>query len=570
MLIKRIDIINFRQFKKAVIEFSTDSKKNVTLITDENCSGKNTLSEIISWVLYDDTEFNAKEIINRETKESMQPGDIVTVMVRLAIIYNDSEYIITKKQHYINKNNKITFREAETSMACVDGNGISEFLTDDERVHMFRRIMPRELSYFSFFDSQKISRMSKNIDLGNNKKFKLAVQYLTGLSPLLNALNHLYRKNSTSTVLGKIEKKIFSNSMNNALAERYSCEIRELDRQLKRLDAKKEKICDNIRKAEEREEELNNIIASVYHSSELISRYNVLMKEAAELKKEAGLLTDKILVPMSLYNNGSYDDMLYDSDSLNVIRSTVSSLNNMAGYRLQEMEKLQKLISAGDNIENVKDDIYNVRNKLAAYRKEIAETETDSDNIVKEISRLSSEKKKHKSLTDNANKYILYRAYAKKIYDELLDLYIRTEKKTLSELENRINDIFSRIYDENIRITLDNRYSPKAAFVNVETPDDNPEKNNARDWSVIFAFTAGIMAVAGEKTETEDCPLILDLPLSEFDAETSEKICRVIPDISGQPIIFVSNTDRKMAERYMSQRIGAQYITGKETSAASQ
>lgn len=567
MLIKRIDIINFRQFKKAVIEFSTDSKKNVTLITEENCSGENTLSEIISWVLYDDTEFNAKEIINREIKESMQPGDIVTVMVRLAIIYNDSEYIITKKQHYINKNNKITFREAETSMARVDADGISEFLTDDERVNMFRRMMPRELSYFSFFDSQKISRMSKDTDLENNKKFKSAVQYLTGLSPLLNALNHMYRTNSSSTVLGKIEKKIFSNSMNSALAERYSCEMRELDRQLKRLDAKKEKLCDNIRKAEEREEELNNVIASVYHSSELISRYNVLMKEAAELKKEAGLLTDKILVPMSLYNNGSYDDMFYDS--LNVIRSTVSSLNNMAGYRLQEIEKLQKLISAGENIENVKDDIYNIRNKLTAYRKEIAEAETDSDNIVKEISRLSSEKKKHKSLTDNANKYILYRAYAKKIYDELLDIYIRTEKKTLSELENRINDIFSRIYDENIRITLDNRYSPKAAFVNGENPDDNPEKNNARDWSVIFAFTAGIMAVAAEKTEAEDSPLIINLPLSEFDAETAEKICRVIPDISGQPIIFISNADRKMTERYMSQRIGAQYIIGKETSKVS-
>ncbi|WP_410172373.1 AAA family ATPase, partial [Enterobacter bugandensis] len=54
MKIKRIKLVNFRQFygNNNIIEFSTDSTYNVTLIHAENGVGKTTILNSILWCFY--------------------------------------------------------------------------------------------------------------------------------------------------------------------------------------------------------------------------------------------------------------------------------------------------------------------------------------------------------------------------------------------------------------------------------------------------------------------------------------------------------------------------------------
>ena len=69
MLIKRIELINFRQYIDTTIEFSVDPQKNITIIMGDNGTGKTTLAQAFQWALYGETGFQIKELINRKVRE---------------------------------------------------------------------------------------------------------------------------------------------------------------------------------------------------------------------------------------------------------------------------------------------------------------------------------------------------------------------------------------------------------------------------------------------------------------------------------------------------------------------
>lgn len=58
MLIKSITLNNFRQFKgKQILEFSTDTDKNVTVLLGDNTFGKTTILQAFNWCLYGLADF---------------------------------------------------------------------------------------------------------------------------------------------------------------------------------------------------------------------------------------------------------------------------------------------------------------------------------------------------------------------------------------------------------------------------------------------------------------------------------------------------------------------------------
>ena len=87
MLIKEISLYNFRQFSgKHTISFATDPEKNITMVMGDNGSGKTTLAQAFQWALYGKTEFKIKELINRDVRDGMDPGDVYEVRVDLYIV----------------------------------------------------------------------------------------------------------------------------------------------------------------------------------------------------------------------------------------------------------------------------------------------------------------------------------------------------------------------------------------------------------------------------------------------------------------------------------------------------
>ena len=94
LLIKKIEISNCGGFtgEPHIIELSSDSKKNFSIIIGTSGRGKSTIFQLIHWCLYgehldekDESTATDEGIINLPQLESLQEGEKVTGKVTLRI-----------------------------------------------------------------------------------------------------------------------------------------------------------------------------------------------------------------------------------------------------------------------------------------------------------------------------------------------------------------------------------------------------------------------------------------------------------------------------------------------------
>ena len=241
MLIKRLEMVNFRQFRgKQVIDFADDKTRNITIILGKNTSGKSTLLNAFIWCLYGTNNFETKQLLNKEVEKEMHVGDSEKVHVEITLIHNDTEYVISRNQEY-----NCTVRgvqstpESHSQVAYKQADGQTEIVRSKAAKSVINEILPEDLSDYFFFDTEEIEKIS------NKKDVTEAVKGLLGLSVLNNAMKHL-KDNSRSNVI-----KNFKNKMDMDGGEK----VTEL----------KHKIADEEEKREQLLEELNNVKGEIEH-----------------------------------------------------------------------------------------------------------------------------------------------------------------------------------------------------------------------------------------------------------------------------------------------------------------
>ena len=208
MLIKSIELFNFRQFKdKVKIEFACDKEKNVTVVMGDNGTGKTTLAQAFLWVLYGYTDFKEKRVLNKVAQEEALPNDEITTRVDLNIELDGIDYKITRKQLFIKKNTRIQDQQAKLEISYEE-NLKTKYIKSSDCIYFVKDILPEQLSKFFIFSGERIDNMSLEIQKGRSKEFGDTVRNLVGLNTIMNALNHLGDRGGTTTVLGRYEKKI--------------------------------------------------------------------------------------------------------------------------------------------------------------------------------------------------------------------------------------------------------------------------------------------------------------------------------------------------------------------------
>ena len=207
MLLRSIELHNFRQFIDEKIDFSTDPDRNVTLVIGDNGTGKTTFAQAFTWCLYGETDFSNKVMLNRLVAEKMTPDQKVTVKVILALTHGDADYEIIRSQEYRKSySNKITGANTVLNISRKNKNGGTKYLKPNECEFEIKKIIPKELAGYFFFDGERIEKMSKEIASGRkSSNFSNAVQNLTGLNATLSALDHLSPTRKTS-VYGKFNE----------------------------------------------------------------------------------------------------------------------------------------------------------------------------------------------------------------------------------------------------------------------------------------------------------------------------------------------------------------------------
>lgn len=245
MLLRSIELHNFRQFINEKIDFSTDPERNVTLVIGDNGTGKTTFAQAFTWCLYGETDFSNKVMLNRIVAEKMTPDQKVTVKVVLALTHGDADYEIIRSQEYRKSySNKITGANTALNISRKNKNGGIKYLKPNECEFEIKKIIPKELAGYFFFDGERIEKMSKEIASGHkSSNFSNAVQNLTGLNATLTALEHLSttRKNS---VYGKFNEAYKGDS--DGKMQQRTKEIDALQAEIDRMTNRQSEIEDEL------------------------------------------------------------------------------------------------------------------------------------------------------------------------------------------------------------------------------------------------------------------------------------------------------------------------------------
>lgn len=285
------------------------------------------------------------------------------------------------------------------------------------------------------------------------------------------------------------------------------------------------------------------------------------------------------------------------------ISTTISDFKKEAKRRLDSRQSLYELVRENmaviskqdDELENLNEDLHdiekklsgeNVQEKVRVINAEIRQCDTIIRESREKINRKNREKgaleqtmeradseRRQLTLLDDKNKQIeIYKTYAVRIYDELLQVYEKSEAEIRSRLQTTINDIFKQIYAGGLSLTIDEKY--RISVYGDEIAGD-VETSTAQSIAVIFAFITGIIKMARENRNTTDeeakllssepYPLVMDAPLSAFDKRRIKTVCQALPNTAEQVIIFIKDTDGELAEEHLGDKIGCRHSFEKKS-----
>lgn len=259
MLIKSITLNNFRQFKgKQTLEFSTDDKKNVTVLLGDNTFGKTTILQAFNWCLYGVADFpkdsNPDFLLNLEVaNEQAGIEKKCEVYVELVLKHKNTEYVVLRKQAYVDRAYGNWNSLNSQLMVSYKENGITKQVREGEERNIINGILPQSLSGYFFFDTERVSDISTRKDLSE------AVKGLLGLAAVGNARKHLGSRTLKATAIGQWNGALDSSgderareavetiSRESDKIELLREEIANANKELDSLNIKKEKIAEILR-----------------------------------------------------------------------------------------------------------------------------------------------------------------------------------------------------------------------------------------------------------------------------------------------------------------------------------
>jgi DNA sulfur modification protein DndD len=219
MLLSELKLIDFRQFYgENTLFFSTDTKRNITLIHGENGIGKTTLLNSILWCLFDkltpDFE-RPKELVNHEAAKEGKSS----CRVEVTFIHEGIEYLAQRQYNGVSAT---AFKVYQIE----DGNyqempGPKGFINS---------VLPQDMAPYFFFHGEGVASIS---DSKSSANFREAVRNILGFTFAEAAISDLKRVNSEYTrQLGSLETK--DKGMKKAADEKATAEqqVEELKKNL--------------------------------------------------------------------------------------------------------------------------------------------------------------------------------------------------------------------------------------------------------------------------------------------------------------------------------------------------
>ena len=202
------------------------------------------------------------------------------------------------------------------------------------------------------------------------------------------------------------------------------------------------------------------------------------------------------------------------------------------------------------------------------------EAKSDYDQATQSIGRC---KENIRNCEDTISKYAknskknerIYRmiAYSEAVYEWLNRTYQEKESTVRSQLQQRVNDNFSRMYHGERSIIIDDKYRVRYSDIKTEESDGLKAVKS-------FAFIASLVSMAKDKILDDQemqlgqvYPLVMDAPFSNVDEIHIDNICKILPQTANQVIMAVMQKAWGYAANDLAPFVGRSYVIAKDLDA---
>ncbi|MBD5439278.1 MAG: hypothetical protein HDR37_12090 [Treponema sp.] len=141
----------------------------------------------------------------------------------------------------------------------------------------------------------------------------------------------------------------------------------------------------------------------------------------------------------------------------------------------------------------------------------------------------------------------------------------KEEKEKRGMLIEAVKEAFVKIYGTTFSINIGDDY-------HIST-DSQLEKSDGQGMAIIYSFLAGLLSVikterakkqenessADESLVLESYPLVLDAAFNALDKTRISSLCKVLPKVSEQIIVFLFDVYGEQAKKEMGEKIGKCY-----------
>lgn len=428
MRINKLVLNNFfRYYKKQEIIFSTDDKKNVTIIRGENGTGKTTLLNAFYWVMYGDVlkPLTIENMLSYRTAEELADGQSEESYVEMQFEDRGVIYIINRSQQFKKENGKVIGDKNTKPEIHYKDEKTGNYETIEEK-DFIDSIIPKRLRHLFFFDGERINRLAQ---VDGKEEIRKAILDILGLTTIDNTKKDLEKikseyikelANNSSEDAKKYDqesdsKEAYLEEIEKTLEERKQEAIHyqeEIDKCTKYLEQSNSEMVkerqSKLRIIEKRIKDYNNDLEDIRLSiknhisknlkTAIISEYFEDISGYLEDKRKKGELPSDIKVQF-------IDDILErgkcicgcDLKKGTVEYETVERLKNIAGR--SELDDAYSKITSYIKYINNQEDFFQTLDKLSqkeiSISNNIDELKNEKENISQELRNCDDEKIKY-------------------------------------------------------------------------------------------------------------------------------------------------------------------------------